>query len=79
LSAIPEGSSSVNASNNNEERRATRISRRISASSMTSSSSSTAASSAYSNIKRSRPPSIAQVLEKSPNMDDILDKLRPFA
>lgn len=80
LTAIPEGSSSVNAvNNNNEERRATRISRRISVSSMASSSSSTAASSAYSNIKRSRPPSIAQVLEKSPNMDDILDKLRPFA
>ena len=55
-----------------------RASHRASTSSMTS--STTAASSAYSgNIKRSRPPSIAQVLEKSPIMDDMLEKLRPFA
>jgi hypothetical protein len=55
-----------------------RASHRVSTSSMTS--STTAASSAYSgNIKRSRPPSIAQVLEKSPIMDDMLEKLRPFA
>jgi hypothetical protein len=54
-----------------------RASRRISASSLTS--SSTAASSVYSTIKQSRPPSIAQVLEKSPNIEDVLEKLRPFA
>ena len=78
LSAIPEGSSQDSRTNELEDRRALRASRRISASSMTS--SSTAASSAYStNIKRSRPPSIAQVLEKSPNIDDVLEKLRPFA
>ena len=71
LSAIPEGAPP-------EDKRSLRASRRISASSLTS--SSTAASSAYStNIKRSRPPSIAQVLEKSPNIDDVLEKLRPFA
>jgi len=79
LSAIPEGPSSLKYDNSDqEERRALRASHRISTSSMTS--SSTAASSAYSaNMKRSRPPSIAQVLEKSPIMDDMLEKLRPFA
>lgn len=76
LSAIPEGG--PQAIPDSEDRRAVRAARRISASSMTS--SSTAASSAYSaNIKRSRPPSIAQVLEKSPNIDDVLERLRPFA
>ena len=50
---------------------------RVSMSSMAS--SSTAASSSYSSIKRSRPPSIAQVLEKSPNVGDALDKLRHFS
>ena len=84
LSAIPEGPPSALRPSlrydhsDQEERRALRASHRISTSSMTS--SSTAASSAYSgNIKRSRPPSIAQVLEKSPIMDDVLEKLRPFA
>ncbi|TFK31730.1 hypothetical protein BDQ12DRAFT_671642 [Crucibulum laeve] len=54
-------------------------SNRLSSSSM--SSSTTAASSAYAgNLKRSRPPSIAQILEKSeksPSMGDSLEKLRP--
>ncbi|KAF8809602.1 hypothetical protein BYT27DRAFT_7187356 [Phlegmacium glaucopus] len=78
LSAIPEGPSPLRYNSDQEERRALRASHRISTSSMTS--SSTAASSAYSaNMKRSRPPSIAQVLEKSPIMDDVLEKLRPFA
>ena len=84
LSAIPEGPPSALRpslrydNSDQEERRALRASHRASTSSMTS--SSTAASSAYSgNIKRSRPPSIAQVLEKSPIMDDVLEKLRPFA
>jgi len=84
LSAIPEGPPSALRpslrydNSDQEERRALRASHRTSTSSMTS--SSTAASSAYSsNIKRSRPPSIAQVLEKSPIMDDVLEKLRPFA
>ena len=83
LSAIPEGQSSglrpLRYDNSDqEERRASRASHRTSMSSMTS--SSTAASSAYSaNMKRSRPPSIAQVLEKSPIKDDILEKLRPFS
>jgi hypothetical protein len=61
-----------------EERRASRNLNRLSSSS-TSSSASAAASSAYaSNLKRSRPPSIAQVLQ-SPSMDDVLEKLKPFA
>lgn len=82
LSAIPEvtSSSSLQVENDGEDGgRARRASHRISASSIASSSTA-ASSSAYStNIKRSRPPSIAQVLEKSPNMDDVLEKLRPFA
>ena len=87
LSAIPEGPlpsalrPGVRYDNSDqEERRALRASHRVSTSSMTSSSTA-ASSSAYSggNIKRSRPPSIAQVLEKSPIMDDVLEKLRPFA
>ncbi|KAJ3496799.1 hypothetical protein NLJ89_g10435 [Agrocybe chaxingu] len=82
LSAIPEGPPSsflrYESSDQQEERRALRASNRTSMSSMTSSSSTAASSSAYS-IKRSRPTSIAQVLEKSPNMDDVLEKLRPFA
>ena len=84
LTAIPEGPPSALRpslrydNSDPEERRALRASHRTSTSSMAS--SSTAASSAYSgNIKRSRPPSIAQVLEKSPIMDDVLEKLRPFA
>ncbi|KAF8902620.1 hypothetical protein CPB84DRAFT_1775825 [Gymnopilus junonius] len=36
-------------------------------------------SSYSSNAKRSRPPSIAQVLDKSPNLGDVLEKLRPFS
>jgi hypothetical protein len=82
LSAIPEGPPSALRpslrydNSDQEERRALRASHRTS----TSSTSSAATSSAYSgNIKRSRPPSIAQVLEKSPIMDDVLEKLRPFA
>ncbi|KAH9474794.1 hypothetical protein JR316_0013259 [Psilocybe cubensis] len=82
LSAIPEGSKPLgilhtttrydSSSEQQDERRAARASHRTSLSSLTS--SSTAASSSYSaNIKRSRPPSIAQVLEKSPsNMSEVL-------
>ena len=84
ISAIPEGSPSALQpglrydNSNPEERQALRASHRTSTSSM--SSSSTGASSTYpGNIKRSRPPSTAQVLEKSPIMDDVLEKLRPFA
>jgi hypothetical protein len=84
LSAIPEGPTATlrlpryDSSDQQEERRALRASHRTSTSSLTS--SSTAASSSYStNIKRSRPPSIAQILEKTPNMDDVLEKLRPFS
>ncbi|KAF9485729.1 hypothetical protein BDN70DRAFT_916833 [Pholiota conissans] len=84
LSAIPEGlAPSLRPRNGGSEpaddrRTTTYSSNRASTSSMTS--SSTAASSSYSaNIKRSRPPSIAQVLEKSPKMDNVLDKLRPFS
>jgi hypothetical protein len=80
LSAIPEApiSGKTELSDQQEERLASRASNRISTSSMAS--SSTAASSAYgTNLKRSRPPSIAQVLEKTPNMEDVLEKLRPFA
>ena len=89
LSAIPEGPPSgglqVVVENEEEEgggggRAGRRASHRISASSMGSGSSHGGGGGAYS--KRSRPPSIAQVLEKSPptpNMDDVLEKLRPFA
>ncbi|EAU84061.2 hypothetical protein CC1G_06923 [Coprinopsis cinerea okayama7 len=84
LSSIPETPSSLRYSSkptslsDSEDRRGVRTANRISTSSMAS--SSTAASSAYAaNLKRSRPPSIAQVLENSPNMGDVLDKLRPFA
>ncbi|KAF9530595.1 hypothetical protein CPB83DRAFT_892559 [Crepidotus variabilis] len=82
LSAIPEGNTTnarvSGVSSDSEDRRAVRAAHRISTSSMTS--SSTAASSSYSsNFKRSRPPSIAQVLDKTPNVESALDKLRPFA
>ncbi|KAF8892976.1 hypothetical protein BD779DRAFT_1669991 [Infundibulicybe gibba] len=69
LSAIPEAHPNDLASGaadrqEKEERRASRASNRISASSLASSSS---ASSAYAaNLKRGRPPSIAQVLQQSP-------------
>ncbi|KAF5323115.1 hypothetical protein D9611_009233 [Ephemerocybe angulata] len=78
LSAIPESPTGVRKSTEQQEGRSpNRAAHRMSSSSMAS--SSTAASSAYaSNLKRSRPPSIAQVLEHSPNMDDVLEKLRPF-
>ncbi|KAJ2914949.1 hypothetical protein MD484_g5452, partial [Candolleomyces efflorescens] len=78
LSAIPEAPSSLRISMNADATDSpVRSSNRISTSSMAS--SSTAASSAYAaNLKRSRPPSIAQVLENSPRMDDVLEKLRPF-
>ena len=62
-----------------DERRTTTRPNRISTSSLASSSSSSAATSAYSaNLKRGRPPSIAQVLEKSSAVEDVLQKLRPF-
>lgn len=86
LSAIPEASDQGGAlrfpqhesSDLSDERRAIRQLRRISTSSLTS--SSTAASSSYStNVKRSRPPSIAQVLEKSPNLGDVPEKLHHFS
>ncbi|KAG6917947.1 hypothetical protein DXG01_017131 [Tephrocybe rancida] len=54
-------------------------SRRISASSFSSSSSSAATSAYSANLKRGRPPSIAQVLQKSPTMGEVLGKLRPLA
>ncbi|KAF9559796.1 hypothetical protein CPC08DRAFT_763108 [Agrocybe pediades] len=83
LSAIPEGSGSTlglpryEASEQQDDRRLNRASHRASTSSLAS--SATAASSSYSaNIKRSRPPSIAQVLEESPETENVLDKLRPF-
>ncbi|KAJ7499388.1 hypothetical protein FB451DRAFT_1205282 [Mycena latifolia] len=58
-----------------EERRASRASNRTSASSVTAPS----ASASYSaNLKRSRPPSIAQVLAQSPKMEHGRDKLRSY-
>ncbi|KAF8065255.1 hypothetical protein FPV67DRAFT_1502016 [Lyophyllum atratum] len=61
-----------------DDKRTGRPPRRISTSSFSSSSSG--AASAYSaNLKRGRPPSIAQVLQKSPTMDEVLEKLRPFS
>ncbi|KAG6835370.1 hypothetical protein H0H93_002114 [Arthromyces matolae] len=56
-----------------------RTARRVSGSSFTSSSSSAATTAYSANLRRSRPPSIAQVLQKSNTMDDVLEKLRPFA
>ncbi|KAG6828126.1 hypothetical protein H0H92_009118 [Tricholoma furcatifolium] len=53
-------------------------SRRISTSSFSSSSSSVATNAYSANLRRSRPPSIAQVLQKSSAMGDVLDKLHPF-
>ncbi|TFK75678.1 hypothetical protein BDN72DRAFT_892174 [Pluteus cervinus] len=32
-----------------------------------------------SNLRKGRPPSIAQVLERTPTMDDVFEKLKPFA
>lgn len=58
-----------------EERRASRTSNRLSASSTTAPS----ASASYSaNLKRARPPSIAQVLAQSPKMEHGRDKLRSY-
>jgi hypothetical protein len=64
-----------------EERRASRVLHRISSSSTTASVTppAVAATTAYpTNLKRGRPPSIAQVLDDSQNMEDVLEKLRPF-
>ncbi|KAJ7762772.1 hypothetical protein DFH07DRAFT_403782 [Mycena maculata] len=58
-----------------EERRASRASNRLSASSATA---STASSSYSANLKRARPPSIAQVLAQSPKMEHGRDKLRSY-
>ncbi|KAF5325333.1 hypothetical protein D9619_009588 [Psilocybe cf. subviscida] len=85
LTAIPEGPPSAlrpphgYASDHlDSDRRARLMANRISTSSMAS--SVTAASSSYSaNVKRSRPPSIAQVLDTSQKDNNILDKLRPFS
>ncbi|KAJ7163794.1 hypothetical protein C8R43DRAFT_253451 [Mycena crocata] len=58
-----------------EERRVSRASNRLSASSVNAPS----ASASYSaNLKRSRPPSIAQVLAQSPKMEHGRDKLRLY-
>ncbi|KAJ7367841.1 hypothetical protein DFH08DRAFT_946822 [Mycena albidolilacea] len=58
-----------------EERRASRASNRLSASSVTAPS----ASASYSaNLKRARPPSIAQVLAQSPKMEHGRDRLRSY-
>lgn len=75
--ASPVNTESLSASENDSDRRASRASQRISTSSLASSATATSAYSA--NLKRGRPPSIAQVLEKSPTTDDVLEKLRPFA
>lgn len=56
-----------------------RPSKHVSRSSLSSSSSSAATSAYAANLKRGRPPSIAQVLQKSSTMDGVLEKLRPFA
>ncbi|KAF8211597.1 hypothetical protein K438DRAFT_1807577 [Mycena galopus ATCC 62051] len=58
-----------------EERRASRVSNRLSAPSVTAPSASTAYS---ANLKRGRPPSIAQVLAQSPKMEHGRDKLRLY-
>ncbi|GLB39913.1 hypothetical protein LshimejAT787_0704230 [Lyophyllum shimeji] len=69
---------SLSASEWETDDKRTHSSRRISTSSFSSSSS--AATSAYSaNLRRGRPPSIAQVLQKSPTMEEVLDRLRPFS
>jgi hypothetical protein len=58
-----------------EERRSSRVLRRVSASSLVPS-----ASKAYvNNLKTGRGPSIEQVLDNAPpNMEEVLEKLRPF-
>ncbi|KAJ7087273.1 hypothetical protein B0H15DRAFT_305801 [Mycena belliarum] len=87
LGAIPESSAPVSSQDpavaaailatenqrEKEERRASRASNRLSASSVTAPSAS---ASYAANLKRSRPPSIAQVLAQSPKMEHGRDKLR---
>ncbi|KAJ7725021.1 hypothetical protein B0H16DRAFT_284768 [Mycena metata] len=58
-----------------EERRVSRASNRLSAPSMTAPSPAAAYS---ANLKRTRPPSIAQVLAQSPKMEHGRDKLRSY-
>ncbi|KAJ6516359.1 hypothetical protein C8R45DRAFT_241352 [Mycena sanguinolenta] len=58
-----------------EDRRASRASNRLSAPSVTAPSAS---ASYASNLKRGRPPSIAQVLAQSPKMENGRDKLRTY-
>ncbi|KAG5652409.1 hypothetical protein H0H81_005103 [Sphagnurus paluster] len=83
LSAIPESGAQIYVSPNRDSLSASEWEtddKRTPSKRISTSSSSSAAMSAYSaNLKRGRPPSIAQVLQKSPPMDDVLDKLRPFA
>ncbi|KAJ7047801.1 hypothetical protein C8F04DRAFT_1060154 [Mycena alexandri] len=62
-----------------EERRASRASNRLSAPSIVPSMTAPSPAAAYSaNLKRTRPPSIAQVLAQSPKMEHGRDKLRSY-
>jgi hypothetical protein len=88
LSAIPESpfnrpldaaaEADIQKQREKEERRSSRVLRRVSGSSLVSSTS--IASHAYANnLRAGRGPSIEQVLDHaSPNMDEVLEKLRPF-
>ncbi|KAJ7291145.1 hypothetical protein C8J57DRAFT_1458096 [Mycena rebaudengoi] len=62
-----------------EERRMSRTSQRSSASSVNAPAPSSASTSYSANLKRGRPPSIAQVLAQSPKMEHGRDKLRFYS
>ena len=82
LSAIPEAPTSIPRrvlDDRQREKEEKRAFRRLSSSSSSASSSSSPSIAYTSNLKRGRPPSIAQVLGESSSMEDVLEKLRPFA
>ncbi|KAJ6610448.1 hypothetical protein B0H10DRAFT_408830 [Mycena sp. CBHHK59/15] len=59
-----------------EERRASRVAHRVSTASSVNSITPSASASYSANLKRTRPPSIAQVLAQSPRMEHGRDRLR---
>lgn len=93
LSAIPESpthptspppkpprvSGSLSAGEAENQRHSSRTSRRISTPTLVAPSSAQATSAYSANLKRGRPPSIAQVLEKSPLAQEVLETPRSVA
>lgn len=93
LSAIPESttyatspppksprvSGSLSAGEAENQRQPSRTSRRISTPTLVAPSSAQATSAYSANLKRGRPPSIAQVLEKSPLAQEVLETRRSAA